>query len=141
MRIIVPLMLCYSSISNAFCFDEAALYYNVNSNLLKAIARVESDFDSKAMNYDNSNETYDIGLMQINSIHLPTLKKFKITESVLINDPCVNVYVGAWILSDNFARYGFNDFALGAYNAGGSAKKQQARERYANKVKKHLTQE
>lgn len=30
---------------------------------------------------------------------------------------CKNIQVGAWILSENFKHYGFNDRAIGAYNS------------------------
>lgn len=47
----------------------------------------------------NTNRTYDIGLFQINSIHLERLKSFGYTEQQLRNDGCLNVEFAAWYLS------------------------------------------
>lgn len=65
----------------------------------------------------NPNGTYDIGLMQINSSWLQTLKTYKLNEKSL-KDPCLNLKVGAWILSRNVHQYGWNWEAIGAYNVG-----------------------
>lgn len=135
MRLIsISLTLLFSSNVLAFCFDEAGKRYNVNPKLLESIAKVESSMNPKAMNYSNSNGTYDIGLMQINSTWLKKLSEFNITESDLINDPCTNVNVGAWILSSNFASNGYNKKSLGAYNAGFGENREGARNRYIGKV-------
>lgn len=98
------------------CFEEAARYHNVDPWLLMSIAYVESRFDTKAINR-NKNGSYDTGMMQINSIWIPTLKKKGIDKS-LLNDACASTYIGAWILSDNIKRYGYNWRAIGAYNSG-----------------------
>jgi hypothetical protein len=55
--------------------------------------------------------------MQINSSWFPTLKRAGIAEADL-QDPCTNVYVGAWIFSQGVARYGRSWQAIGAYYAG-----------------------
>jgi soluble lytic murein transglycosylase-like protein len=49
-------------------------------------------------------------------------------------DPCVSLWVGAWVLADNIRRHGSTWKAVGAYNAG-SAKKQRA---YVRKLRKTL---
>lgn len=97
------------------CFEEAARYHNVDPWLLMSIAYVESRFNPKAIN-KNKNGSYDTGMMQINSIWIPTLKKKGIDKS-LLNDACASTYIGAWILSDNIKRYGYNWKAIGAYNS------------------------
>lgn len=55
--------------------------------------------------------------MQINSSWLPTLAKYGITEEKLYSDACLNLNVGAWILSGTIRSFGFNWRGLGAYNA------------------------
>jgi soluble lytic murein transglycosylase-like protein len=116
------------------CFDLAAHQYNVSPLLLRAIAKHESNGQASVVNL-NVNGTRDIGLMQINSSWLPTLARHGIAERDLY-DPCVNILVGAWILSNNFARFGYTTQGLGAYNAASPDK----RERYAQQVLRRMTQ-
>jgi len=116
------------------CFELAAQRYRVPVTLLKAIAIQESGGRANAMNR-NPNGTYDIGMMQINSAWLPTLARHGISAQHLL-DPCVSTLVGAWILSNNFARLGYTTQGLGAYNAASPDK----RERYARQVLQHVAQ-
>lgn len=115
------------------CIDLAAQRYNVSPILLQAIAQHESGGRAHAMNH-NPNGTRDIGLMQINSSWLPLLARYGIAERDLY-DPCVSTLVGAWILSNNFARLGYTTQGLGAYNAASPDK----RERYAAQVLHRMT--
>ena len=120
----------------AFCWEQAASQHNIEPELLQAIAAVESGFRAQAMNHTNRNGTRDIGLMQINSIHLPRLLKQGITEDRLLNEPCLSVEVGASILAEFIQRFGYNWTAVGAYNAGpGSGPEREAlRRQYAEKI-------
>lgn len=118
----------------ATCFDTAAQRYRVPAALLRAIALQESSGRAHAVNR-NSNGSFDIGLMQINSTWLPTLARHGIAPDHLF-DPCVSAMVGAWILSNNFTRLGYNMQGLGAYNAVSPHK----RERYARQVLQRLPQ-
>ena len=78
--------------------------------------------------------TVDIGLMQINSSHLPWLSKYGIAREHLL-DACTNVHVGAYLLAENMQRYGDTWEAVGAYNAACSSLKgekcTEARTKYA----------
>jgi soluble lytic murein transglycosylase-like protein len=114
------------------CWEEAAAAYGVNPYLLYAIARTESGLNPSALNR-NKNGSYDMGLMQINSRWLPTLRKYGITEQQLF-DPCVSIHVGAWVLAQNIGRMGNSWEAVGAYNA----RNPELRIRYANKVYKNI---
>lgn len=120
----------------AYCWDEMARGYDLEPELLQAIAAVESGYRSQAMNYTNRNGTRDIGLMQINSIHLPRLLKQGITEERLLNEPCLSVEIGASILAEFIQRFGYNWTAVGAYNVGpGSGPQREAlRLRYAERI-------
>lgn len=114
------------------CWEEAATKYGVNAHLLYAIAKTESSLNPLAINR-NKNGSYDIGLMQINSIWLPTLRKHGLSERELY-DSCTSIQVGAWILAQNIRRLGNSWDAVGAYNSGNPT----YRLRYAMKVYKNL---
>ncbi|MGC8213229.1 lytic transglycosylase domain-containing protein [Ralstonia pseudosolanacearum] len=122
------LLLALSTAARADCLDDAAIYYRLDPNLVRAIAWHESGMRPLAINR-NSNGSVDVGLMQINSTWFPTLARAGIAPEHLWN-ACVNAYVGAWILSSNIARIGPNWKAVGAYNAT-SPEKQL---RYANQI-------
>ena len=81
---------------------------------------VESRLNPKAVNH-NTNGTRDIGVAQVNTIHLATLEKHGIGENEL-KDGCVNTYVGAWLLSKQIAKHGLNWFGVAAYHSTTPAK-------------------
>lgn len=114
--------------AKADCLDDAANYWGVPPRLARAISMHESHMRPNAIGH-NKNGSRDIGLMQINSSWLSTLRKYGITESDLFN-ACVNAYVGNWILAGNISRLGFNWEAVGAFNAVSPEK----RDAYAHKI-------
>ena len=115
----------------ADCLHTAAVYQGLPFELLAAIAHVESGFNPRAVNR-NVNGTHDIGLMQINSSWFGVLAKHGVSHADLF-DPCVNAHVGAWILAQNVARFGYTVQAVGAYNAGPRGRP-AAKLAYARKV-------
>ena len=123
--------------AQATCWQEANLEYGIPVNVLKAVAKTESNFNQDATNI-NKNGTTDIGLMQINSSWLPELAKYSISREDLIKDSCLNLKVGAWILSNNVKKLGWNWDAIGAYNVGckslGRDECQARRSSYAWKI-------
>ncbi len=108
-------MLANSTVARADCWSDVESRYQVSRYLLLAIAQHESSLRADAINR-NRDGTLDIGLMQINTRWLRTLRPYGIGVNELKN-PCVNLNVGAWILANDFARYGNNWRAVGAYNA------------------------
>jgi soluble lytic murein transglycosylase-like protein len=114
------------------CWEEAANKYGIDANLLYAIAKTESNLNPHALN-KNKNGSYDIGLMQINSTWLPTLRKYGLDEKQLY-EPCTSIQVAAWILAQNVQRFGYTWNAVGAYNANSPS----LRLRYELKVSKNL---
>lgn len=125
------------------CWDAAAQRHGIAPELLYAVARTESNLDAAAMNRSHRQRTgsYDIGLMQINSRHLPQLARHGIQEADL-SDACLNLQVGAWLLADLFARHGVSWDTVGAYNAACSQLQgddcRRARASYAWKVYRRL---
>jgi len=125
--------LLWISASQANCWQVAASRYHIDPLLLYAIAKVESGLNPSARNL-NSDGSHDIGLMQINSRHLPALASFGITEQQLLTQPCTSVVVGAWILAGFIRQTGYGWQAVGAYNAGTSTQRDARRARYAAAV-------
>jgi len=119
------------------CIYTEAQRRAIPPELLLAIAKVESGLNWRAVNV-NRDGSYDIGVMQINSRHLPRLARFGITREMLWH-PCVNVTVGAWILHEFIAIYGMNWTAVAAYNTGNPAKKPEAAKKYAARVYHNYT--
>jgi soluble lytic murein transglycosylase-like protein len=115
------------------CFIEAGRMYKVHPDILRAITKVESNFNPRALN-KNQNGTYDIGIMQINSSWIPVLKQYGLNNPSWLWDPCYNIHVGAWILSQCVQQYGYTWEAIGCYNARDPVK----RVKYSKKVYEHL---
>lgn len=99
------------------CWEAAARYHGIDPWLLYAIGYTESRHNPNAINRANKNSTRDVGLMQINSSWLPTLRQYGISEANLYN-ACASTYIGAWIMAKNFKRYGYSWEAIAAYNVG-----------------------
>lgn len=97
------------------CIDQAAAYHHVNPVVLRAMAWHESRMKSWVIG-KNKNGSYDIGLMQINSIHLAELAKFGIGPQHL-TDACVSAYVGAWKYRIKVNKHGNTWTAVGAYHS------------------------
>lgn len=106
------------TLAGATCVPEASLRYSVPEPLIRGIIQVESAGKAHAMNLGHKARTgsYDIGLMQINSSWLKTLKKYNIDEQAL-KDPCTNVMVGTWILANHMKENGYDWNGVGSYNA------------------------
>lgn len=85
------------------CVYSAAKYYNVPVALVVNILNVENGRVGKSL--FNKNGTRDLGPMCINSIHLPYLSRFGISEAILRDNGCVNIYVGTWFLHKNIKEY------------------------------------
>ena len=104
-----------SILANAFCFEEAAARHGVNAFMLGVIASHESRLKETTV-VANSDGSVDMGLMGINSVHLNDLRAFGIGREQLLTG-CVNVNVGAWLLSKKIKKYGNTWRAYGAYHS------------------------
>ncbi|MFM0066872.1 lytic transglycosylase domain-containing protein [Paraburkholderia aspalathi] len=97
------------------CFNEAAAYQGVNPWVLRAVAWFESKGDPDVI-HQNANGSIDVGQLQINSIHFGDLAREGVPHRAL-TDPCVNVYVAAWLLKQKMVKYGNTWRAIGAYHS------------------------
>lgn len=127
--------------AGAFCFEAAGAKYQIDPLLLKAIGQQESSLNPTAINTNKNKKTgkvtsTDYGVMQINSRHLPGLKKQGIVHHAqeLLEKPCLNVQIGAWILAKHLKTCAVSWHCLGSYNGGFAEKNAPIREAYADKV-------
>ena len=97
------------------CIPAAAQHHRIDPRLLRAVLKVESDLRPWAFGR-NANGTVDMGMAQINSIHLPELARHGIQSQHLF-DPCVASYVAAWLLRRNIDRHGLTWFGVAAYHS------------------------
>lgn len=79
------------------CATTAARHYKLPEPLFLALLMTEHGQVGKIVG--NHNGSYDMGPAQVNSIHLPELAALGITRTQVINDGCLNIQIGAWLLS------------------------------------------
>ncbi|CAN1495863.1 invasion protein IagB [Burkholderiaceae bacterium] len=97
------------------CLQSAAEFHGVNPHLLLAVLQVESGLNPRAVG-KNTNGTVDLGIGQINSMHLPELQRYGVTEKHLL-DACKGAYVSAWFLKRGLERHGYTWFGAAAYHS------------------------
>lgn len=97
------------------CIVPASTYHAVNPYVLRAILNVESGLKSGALG-KNQNGSVDIGIGQINSIHLKELSQFGIGPSHL-QDACIGTYVAAWHLKKAIAARGNTWEGVASYHS------------------------
>ena len=135
----LSILITKMSFASSACFNEAGTMFRIEPNLIKAIALVESNLkkDSIGKNRDKKNniKSFDYGLMQINQMHIPMLKKRGIIkdERDLLDNPCLNIKIGTEILYKHFSCCGMTWQCLGTYNAGFAMDNQKKRQQYAPK--------
>lgn len=114
------------------CVASASARYQVPQDLIRAVMRAEGGAVGTVAR--NRNGSADLGVMQINTIHLPELARYGITREVLVNNACVNIHVGTWILSRELQRGGDFWTNVGAYNS----RTPVHNKRYRERVWEHL---
>lgn len=125
MRAVIFLLYSFSVWATSYdlFFEKAGRDFGIEASLLKRIATIESSLNANAIN-QNKNGTVDIGLMQINSMHLKRLSRIGVTRQSLL-DPEVNVYVAALLLSSHIRKKGYNLQAIGCYHSANPVFKNQ----------------
>ena len=78
------------------CVEAASSRYGVHPHVILAVMKTEGGTTGQVSR--NTNGTYDMGLMQINSIHLPELAAMGITREQVIGNECTNIFVGTYKL-------------------------------------------
>jgi hypothetical protein len=87
----------------------------VDASILLAILKIESGL-SPSESGPNNNGSLDLGIAGINSVHLPELAKYGISEEML-KDDCVATYVAAWYLHRKIARNGETWAGIASYHS------------------------
>lgn len=117
----------------------AAKQYGIPISLIKAIIKVESNWDPKAYRAEPQIDDASYGLMQIllNTARM-TSSNSSLTGRELYS-PNLNIGIGTKYLRGQLDRYAGNkNDAIAAYNAGGAYKKEggYVNQSYVDKVKK-----
>ncbi len=104
----------------AACLMLASQTYQVPPAVMVGIWQVEGGQVGQAV--ANTNGTYDLGPMQINTIWIPELsQKWGVSEetakSWIMNDPCTNMGVSAWILRSHYNETGSLATAIQYYHS------------------------
>jgi soluble lytic murein transglycosylase-like protein len=132
--LILSTLLCWSA-SKASCWEEAGRSRGIDPLLLKAIAWQESRGHPNAVGPKLPGGNVALGLMQINTVHLPKLKKYGIKREDLF-DACTSQHVGAWVLADCINQFGQKWRAVGCYYAGPASRNTKAQESYVRDVQR-----
>ncbi len=118
--------------------NKASETYNVNKELIYAIIKCESNFDSDAHSHADA-----IGLMQITPDTFKWLQLHthnKIDNTQLLKDPEINIMYGTLLISILMKKYGNEKVALGAYNAGETVVKRWLADKNISKDGKSLNE-
>jgi soluble lytic murein transglycosylase-like protein len=117
-----------------YCLGQSAAFHGVNADILHAIILVESDGRPLVVNR-NRNGTLDIGMAQINSIHLPELARYGIKQEHLF-DECIAAFVAGWHYARQVRHLGNTWQAIGAYHS----RTPHLNEAYQRRVMRRLVQ-
>lgn len=97
------------------CLIGASRRYQIPVPVLQAVLATEGGWEG--LRKRNSNGTYDLGVGQINTIHLPELAKYGVTEHALVHDRCTNLLVASYRLRTEINRAGEFWRGVGNYHS------------------------
>lgn len=120
------------------CINQAAISYQVPAKTIISVLNTEGG--KQGLEHKNDNGSIDYGSMQINSLWLPTLERYGISVEELRDDPCTNVEVGTWILSQAIADGVMNDKDYWEGVAGYNSKTPKVNQQYQKLVLKKYQQ-
>lgn len=81
------------------CIMQAANHYKAHPDIIRAVMKAEGGTVGKIR--WNKDGSFDMGPMQINSVHLPDLAPYGISKDMLVNDECLNIHIGTFYLQKN----------------------------------------
>ena len=123
------------ALSHSSCWEAAGQRYGIDPALLRAIGWKESRGWPNAVGPRLPDGHRALGVMQINSVHLPALAKFGIQREDLF-DACVSQQVGAWVLANCISLFGATWKSVGCYCAGPASKNTTAQAAYVMDVQR-----
>lgn len=103
------------SAPHAECVERAAAGFGISPLPIEVLLAVEGGRAGHCTK--NENGTCDMGPMQINTIWVPHFAKLGITRDELLNNACVNIFAGTYILVTHYARTGNMADAMAAYHS------------------------
>lgn len=132
-----------ASSAHAYCFKYAAQRYHQNALIIEAIAIWESSLRPDAVGINRTKDgqilSRDYCLMQINTANVRALVSLGVIRSAqdLLNDPCLCVQAGAWVLAQHLRKCGNTWRCLGSYNAGfkQTPRQEKRRQNYAAEIR------
>ena len=122
--------------AKANCWEQAGSRYNIDPLLLMAIGWKESRGKPTAVGPPLSDGNVALGLMQINTIHLPRLRTHGIRRDDLF-DACTSINVGASVLRDCINKFGNIWRSVGCYYGGPASKAYSAMAGYSADVQRY----
>lgn len=97
------------------CVRQASETFEIPPVVLAVIAMVEGG--ASGMESPNSNGSFDLGPLQINTIHLAEFERYGVTRAMLRDDVCVNVAAGAFLLRRHYNSTGDWGAAITRYHS------------------------
>lgn len=112
------------------CVNAASRHFRINKMVIDSIIDVEGGKIGTVSK--NSNGSFDLGIMQINTIHLSNIKKHfpTVDATDLVYKPCINIAIGTWILSERLKETDSFWIGVGNYHS----KTPKYRTRYLQKI-------
>ncbi|TAL63610.1 MAG: conjugal transfer protein [Burkholderiaceae bacterium] len=115
-----PVIAQHVQITRDVCIRGAARHYGASEDVIRALIRTEGGTTGEVRH--NKDGSVDMGLMQINSVHLTDrgpegLWRYGITANDLIYNECLNIYIGTWYVQMRVMKRGDLWKGIGDYRS------------------------